>query len=74
MSLSRRTPMGPSGVILRHERVSLTHPAGVITSRPASEGRSNQFNAVEVWNGPWSSDRSWNADNNAAVADGAGDA
>jgi hypothetical protein len=27
------------------------------------------FDAVEVWNGPWSSDRPWNADNNAAVAE-----
>ena len=27
------------------------------------------FDAVEVWNGPWSSDLPWNADNNAAVAE-----
>ena len=27
------------------------------------------FDAVEVWNGLWSSDRPWNADNNAAVAE-----
>jgi predicted metal-dependent phosphoesterase TrpH len=27
------------------------------------------FDAVEVWNGLWSSDRLWNADNNAAVAE-----
>ena len=29
----------------------------------------DQFDAVEVWNGLWSSDRPWNADNNAAVAE-----
>ena len=27
------------------------------------------FDAVEVWNGLWSSDRPWNADNDAALAD-----
>ena len=27
------------------------------------------FDAVEAWNGLWSSDRPWNADNNAAVAE-----
>jgi hypothetical protein len=27
------------------------------------------FDAVEVWNGPWSSDLPWNADNNAATAE-----
>jgi predicted metal-dependent phosphoesterase TrpH len=27
------------------------------------------FDVVEVWNGLWSSDRPWNADNNAAVAE-----
>lgn len=27
------------------------------------------FDAVEVWNGLWSSDRPWNADNEAALAD-----
>jgi hypothetical protein len=27
------------------------------------------FDAVEVWNGLWSSNRPWNADNNAAVAE-----
>lgn len=27
------------------------------------------FDAVEVWNGPWSSDRSWQADNAAALAE-----
>jgi hypothetical protein len=27
------------------------------------------FDAVEVWNGLWSSDRPWNADNDAAVAE-----
>jgi hypothetical protein len=27
------------------------------------------FDAVEVWNGLWSSDRPWNADNHAAVAE-----
>jgi len=27
------------------------------------------FDAVEVWNGLWSSDRPWNADNNAATAE-----
>src|SRR3954451_18850223 len=28
-----------------------------------------QFDAVEVWNGLWSSDRPWNADNEAALAE-----
>jgi hypothetical protein len=27
------------------------------------------FDAVEVWNGLWSSDRPWNADNEAALAE-----
>lgn len=27
------------------------------------------FDAVEVWNGPWRSDRPWNADNHVAVAE-----
>jgi hypothetical protein len=27
------------------------------------------FDAVEVWNGPWSSDRPWQADNEAALAE-----
>lgn len=27
------------------------------------------FDAVEVWNGPWASDRPWNADNEAALAE-----
>lgn len=29
----------------------------------------DEFDAVEVWNGMWSSDRPWNADNDAAVAE-----
>ena len=29
----------------------------------------DEFDAVEVWNGLWSSDRPWNADNGAAVAE-----
>jgi hypothetical protein len=40
---------GPSGVILTHERVSLIHPAGVIRSRPASEGRSDLSAARDNW-------------------------
>lgn len=39
------------------------YPGGVFTYP------FDQFNAVEVWNGLWSSDRPWNADNNAAVAE-----
>jgi hypothetical protein len=27
------------------------------------------FDVVEVWNGPWTSDRPWNADNEAALAE-----
>ena len=39
------------------------YPGGVFTYP------FDQFDAVEVWNGLWSSDRPWNADNNAAVAE-----
>lgn len=39
------------------------YPGGVFTYP------FDQFDAVEVWNGLWSSDRPWNTDNNAAVAE-----
>jgi len=39
------------------------YPGGVFTYP------FDQFDAVEVWNGLWSSGRPWNADNNAAVAE-----
>ena len=64
------------GVIGRH--VSRVHEAGglCVAAHPHAPYPGgvfmyplDGFDAVEVWNGLWSSDRPWNADNHAAVAE-----
>ncbi|HEY3503755.1 MAG TPA: CehA/McbA family metallohydrolase [Actinocatenispora sp.] len=60
------------------DRLAEVHAAGglCVAAHPHAPYRSGTFmypydgfDAVEVWNGEWSSDRPWNADNAAAVAE-----